>query len=159
MYAALHRRHPVAADEVVVALLQLDRTAWTSRSLEDRALLDGCHREPPFERRTQPRWCGLRPHRSTLHTKRSVCIRAFTDREVLGGEALRAPPRRGRGACAGCSRLRAPQRLAARAARRARPARETVGGQLHVCERVVHYQVVLPHRQMFLFLEEMMAVL
>ena len=43
---ALHRRDPVAADEVLVARLQLDGTVDLSRSREGRDLLDGCHDSP-----------------------------------------------------------------------------------------------------------------
>ena len=59
----LHRSDPVAADEVVVARLQLDGTVVVSRSREDRDLLDGCHDSPSVG--PTSRWMRLRlDHRS-----------------------------------------------------------------------------------------------
>jgi len=44
---ALHGRDPLAADEVLVALLHLDGTARLARR-GVRLLLDGCHRDAPL---------------------------------------------------------------------------------------------------------------
>ena len=45
---AVQRRDPLAADEVLVAFLQLDGTVGLTRSSEGRRLLDRCHDVPPI---------------------------------------------------------------------------------------------------------------
>ena len=48
--AALDRGDPVAPDEVLVALLQLDGAACVPRSFVEHRLLDGCHTDSFLER-------------------------------------------------------------------------------------------------------------